>query len=240
MVASMDIRIKEILQTIEQARERCGRGDDPVEIIAITKNRSLPLIKELMAKGFSTLGENRVQELLEKDSLLEEADLQWHMVGHLQRNKVKYLVRMERCVMIQSLDSSRLAEKLEEELEKENRSMEVLIQVNIAADPKKYGFLEDQLYPFLDNLDKYRYIKIKGLMTILPYVSDPQEVRPFFRQLFQIYQKLQEEGIPNGEMKYLSMGMTNDYAIAVEEGANMIRIGSALFEPLPDDWGKRG
>lgn len=237
---SQDQRIKEVFTIIEEAKQRAGRGGETVEIIPISKNRSVTQIERMMEEGFGTFGENRVQELKEKHSLLQQEDLHWHMVGHLQRNKVKYIVRMKQCVMVQSLDSRRLAQKMEEELEKEGRIMDVLIQVNIAEDPKKYGFFAADLHSFLEEVEAYTYLKIKGLMTILPYVDNPEEVRPYFRRLSQLFLALKEEGIPNGEMKYLSMGMTNDYAIAIEEGANMIRVGSALFEPRFNKRGKGG
>lgn len=225
-------RFERILERIEKAKLRAGREDEEIEILSITKNRSSKQIQEILDLGLKKLGENRVQELVEKYPSFLDRDVSWHMVGHLQRNKVKYIARLKNCVMIQSLDSQRLAQQIEGEMKKEGRSIDVLIQVNIAHDPNKYGFLKDTLPQFFDEAQNYRYLKIKGLMTILPYTKDPEEVRPFFKEIYSLYQDLKEERIPGIEMKHLSMGMTNDYEIAIEEGATMIRIGSALFETI--------
>lgn len=224
--------LKGIRERVEKAKIRAGRERDRIDLISITKNRSISQIEDILDIGLTQLGENRVQELVEKYPSFEDRDVDWHMVGHLQRNKVKYIVRLKQCVMIQSLDSRRLAKKIEEELEKEGHSMDVLVQVNIARDPNKYGFTEEELPTLLEEVQTYHYMKIKGLMTILPYTENLEEIRPFFRRLHSLYETIKEKKIPGIEMKHLSMGMTNDYEIAIEEGATMIRLGSALFGPL--------
>ncbi len=168
-----------------------------------------------------------MQEVRDKYDQLESVT--WHMIGHLQRNKVKYLARRERCQLIHSLDSLRLAKKIDDRGEKAERVMEALVQVNVAKDENKYGFYPDEVEDFLQQIGELNYLQVKGLMTLAPYKEDPEEVRPYFRQLNEMFIELKEKQLPGIKMEELSMGMTNDFEVAVEEGATMVRIGRGIF-----------
>lgn len=198
-----------------------------VELIAVTKNRSISDIEQVIEAGATTIAENRIQEARDKFPQLPSS-VQKHLIGHLQTNKTKFAVSL--FDMIQSVDSLRLAEALNTEAQKINRVMPILIQVNVAADEKKSGFaLEDIFCPIKAIGADFAHLKIKGLMTIVPHTDDPENARPHFRRLKELFDALTLTAFPNVDMEQLSMGMSNDYRVAVEEGATMVRIGSALF-----------
>ena len=183
-------------------------------------------IKFFKEQGIKTFGENRVQELRRKNNKIEK-NIEWHFIGHLQRNKVKYLTRMKSCKMIESLDSPRLAKEINKRARKQDRVMPVLVEVNTSEDENKYGFMAENTIDFIKEAEnKYNNISIEGLMTIVPYVEDPEEVRPYFRKLYELKERANKQGL---KLKELSMGMTNDYMVAIEEGATIVRIGTALF-----------
>lgn len=219
--------LAEVRRRIQEAAERAGRSAGEIQLVAVTKTVEVDKIKQIIGQGVKVLGENRVQEMLSKMPQFP-GDIQWHMIGHLQRNKVKYIVG--RVSMIQSLDRWSLAEEIQKRAEKKDVAVPVLVQVNLAGEDTKFGLAGNEVLDFLTDVARLDKIRVKGLMTIAPYVQDPEEVRPVFREMRHLADNLRGK-IPGVSMDYLSMGMTNDFEVAIEEGANMVRIGSALFGP---------
>lgn len=217
-------RLKDIQDRIKIAAIKTRRDPAEILLLAVSKNQTLAKIDFFHKKGLQFFGENRVQELREKYK--ERPEYLWHFIGHLQRNKVKYLLRMENCVLIHSLDSWSLAEEINKWAAKQNRVMPVLLEVNVAGDENKFGIEAGEVEDFLVEARNLSNIEIKGLMTIAPYVENPEEVRPVFRELAVIRGKMNEKGY---NLKELSMGMSNDFEVAIEEGATIIRIGTSLF-----------
>lgn len=198
-----------------------------MKLIAVTKTQNTGRIIEAIGCGINLLGENKVQELVEKHDSLAKFDPQWHLIGHLQTNKVKYIV--DKVSLIHSVDTYKLAEQIAKEWGKKNRSIDILIQVNIAEEESKYGVASTHVLELIKKVSQFKPIKIKGLMTMAPYEKNPEDVRFVFRELKDLAEKVNKEGIPGVEMDQLSMGMTNDFEIAIEEGATLIRIGSGIF-----------
>lgn len=222
----------DIVQNIEAVRNRvqaalkaAGRTSDEITIIAVTKGIEPRIIQSAMSMGLTDLGENRVQELMEKYSMLSGA--RWHIIGRLQRNKVKYII--DKAALIHSLDNLPLAREINRHAERIRRVMPVLIQVNAANEETKAGLPSDEVLPFIETIFNLRYIKVMGLMMIAPYTEEQELVRPYFRIMKQIYDELIRKDYPHTDIRYLSMGMSNDFEIAIQEGANMIRIGTAIF-----------
>ncbi len=226
----MDITVKDNLMLIEQnidkALQRSGRTKDKVDIIAVTKTVGIEQITEAIDAGLDKIGENRVQEFLKKYDNIDR-EVEYHMIGHLQSNKVKYII--DKVSLIHSLDRISLAKELDKRAKRNNLTVNVLIQVNIAEEKSKYGLKVDQVIPFIEDISQYENIRVKGLMTIAPFVEDPEEVRWVFRDLRRLGETIGNKDYKNVEMEILSMGMTNDYEIAIEEGSNMVRIGTGLF-----------
>ncbi|HLV10376.1 MAG TPA: YggS family pyridoxal phosphate-dependent enzyme [Halanaerobiales bacterium] len=220
----MKKRMKDIKKRIESAASRAKRDPASIKLIAVSKNQSLSRIKSLNSLGINKFAENRVQEM--RDKYDKANNIEWHFIGHLQRNKVKYLLRMERCKMIHSVDSHRLLCEINKRARKNKRVMPVLIEVNIAKDRKKFGFSPEAVADFLTEAQKFKYIDIRGLMTIVPYIANPEETRLYFRAMNSLIHSLNKEGFSLTE---LSMGMTNDFEIAIEEGSTMVRVGTGLF-----------
>ncbi|HHW06587.1 MAG TPA: YggS family pyridoxal phosphate-dependent enzyme [Clostridia bacterium] len=218
--------VAEIQERIAKAAERFGRKPEEIELVAVTKTVSAERIREALSAGIRHLGENRVQELVAKYEELGPV-ANWHLIGHLQTNKVKYIV--DKVVLVHSLDRWSLAEELQKRAAAAGRVIPVLVQVNVAGEETKFGLHRDEVIPFLDRLMALANLKVQGLMTIAPLVDDPEEVRPVFRSLYRLAREIDNLHYPRVEMRYLSMGMTNDYEVAVEEGANMVRIGSGIF-----------
>lgn len=218
------IRVKEEIDSICQ---KMGRSSAPV-IVAVSKNRTPEEVKKLLDLGIKDFGENRVQEFLDKVPYLPDF-IRWHFVGHLQRNKVKYLLRLPGLKLIHSVDSLRLARKISQEGKKQGRVISVLLQVNLAGEESKFGFSENQLYRIIPELKELPYIEYQGLMTMTPLVEDAEAVRPVFQRLRQLRDMMAEDKGENFPMRELSMGMTQDYLVAVEEGATIIRLGRAVF-----------
>jgi len=220
--------LKEVKDNIQNAAAAAGRSPDQIKLLAVSKNQSIDAVKILDELGVNFFGENRVQELEEKNEKLisENINLNWHFIGHLQRNKVKYLMRMENCKMIESIDSLRLAKEVNKRARKNERVMPVLIQINIAGDENKFGIVPDKAEEFLKKIIKLKNIKIEGLMTVLPYLDDSKKLRSYFKQMKTIFDQLSEDVV---QLNELSMGMTNDYQIAIEEGATIVRVGRAIF-----------
>ncbi len=225
MDVNLSLNINHVLGDIRQAAARSGRDAAEIGIVAVTKTVPAENVREAVSAGLRILGENRVQELIAKYPLVEGAE--WHLIGHLQRNKVKYIT--DKVSLIHSLDSAALAEEIDRRMNSMGRIMDVLVQVNIAEDPKKHGIKANQVIDFVEAAAQLQGIRIKGLMTIGPYVSDPGEIRPVFRELRKLAENVKKMDLPGVDMRHLSMGMSNDYIVAIEEGATLVRIGSAIF-----------
>lgn len=223
-------RLDNIRKKIKTAAKNGNRKLDDISLIAVSKNHGINKIDFFSRQGIKTFAESRVQELMDKYE--QKPDLKWHFIGHLQRNKVKYLMRMEHCQLIHSLDSWRLAKEINKRARKNDRIMPALLEVNIAEDGNKYGISPEAVYDFLQDSKQLKNIKIDGLMTIVPYVSDPEEVRPLFKKMASIREQMIKEGF---NLKELSMGMSNDFEVAIEEGSTMVRVGSALFGERRDN-----
>ncbi|WP_418790538.1 YggS family pyridoxal phosphate-dependent enzyme [Phosphitispora sp. TUW77] len=224
-MSDLTLNINEIMADIKRVAVSSGRDPAEIRIVAVTKTVPVENIRLAVSAGLNILGENRVQELTAKYPLVDGAE--WHLIGHLQRNKVKYIV--DKVSMIHSLDSTALAEEIDMKMNVLGRKMNVLVQVNIAEDPNKYGIKVNEVMDFVETAARLPGIRIQGLMTIGPYVSEPEEIRPVFRELKKLAENVRKMDFPGVEMRHLSMGMSNDYIIAIEEGATLIRIGSSIF-----------
>lgn len=196
-----------------------------VTLVAVSKTRTLEEMEEAYKMGVRDFGENKVQELVEKADKFHD-DVRWHLIGHLQRNKVKYIVG--RVHLIHSLDSVKLLEEIEKKYSQQNKMANVLVQINIGRDPNKSGILLEDLDELLEACEKCKNVKVRGLMTILPK-GDDESNRKYFSDMKKIYDSLSKKRYNNIKMEYLSMGMTGDYKIALEEGANIVRIGQGIF-----------
>ncbi|ADG82969.1 YggS family pyridoxal phosphate-dependent enzyme [Thermincola potens] len=217
--------LEQIRRNINEAAYKSGRKPEDIKLIAVSKTVPMETIKAAWEMGVTDFGENRVQELTEKFNELPEA--KWHLIGHLQKNKVKYIV--DKVVLIHSLDSYPLAEEINKRAVARGKCLDVLIQVNVAREPTKFGLDLSEVDDFINAVKDLPGLAVKGLMTIAPFVGDPEAVRPVFRELKKKFDALKTMEIPSAEMKYLSMGMSNDYRIAIEEGANLVRIGTRIF-----------
>lgn len=218
--------IREIQEEIASACNRAGRSLEDVTLIAVSKTKPVSMILEAHNQGMMDFGENKVQELVDKYHELPKT-IRWHMIGHLQRNKVKSIV--DKVVLIHSVDSMRLAKQIDLEAGKLNRVMDVLLEVNISGEESKYGFTAEEVLEAFEEIRKMPWICVKGLMTVAPFVENPEEARIYFRKLHQLYIDMKSKSIDNVSMNALSMGMTGDYITAIEEGATMIRVGSGIF-----------
>ncbi|KXS50273.1 YggS family pyridoxal phosphate-dependent enzyme [Halanaerobium congolense] len=220
--------LKKVQKNIKAAAAKANRDYKEIKLLAVSKKHSIDEIKTLKQAGLNFFGENRVQELEEKNEKLlsEGIELDWHFIGHLQRNKVKYLMRMENCRMIQSLDSLRLAKEVNKRAKKNDRKIPVLVEINISGDENKFGITPAKAEEFLKKITNLEFLQIEGLMTILPYLDDSEKLRSYFKDMKNLFDKLSANVIPLDE---LSMGMTNDYQIAIEEGATIVRVGTAIF-----------
>ncbi len=222
---NVETNIKDILQRIKAAAERTGREENNIQLVAVSKNVSISKIDEAYRGGQKAFGENRVQEWVQKHSLLP-IDCEWHIIGRLQTNKIKYLT--EKVTLIHSLDRFSLLEKLNSEGEKNKFIWPTLIQVNVAQDQAKAGLEMEEVKDFLEATKDHPYVSVSGLMTIGALEAEPEETRGFFRQLRELRDNLKRQGVGN-QLKHLSMGMSQDYELAVEEGATIVRVGSKVF-----------
>lgn len=218
--------LEEVRQRIEAACRRVQRDPKEVTLVAVSKTKPISMLQEAYDGGARDFGENKVQELCEKSNLLP-GDIRWHMIGHLQRNKVKQV--LPHTVLIHSVDSLRLAEQIETEAAKLGMTKDILLEVNVAEEESKYGFHLDETQSAIEKIAAFPHLKIKGLMTIAPFVENPEENRPVFKKLYEFYVDMGRKNIDNVSMSVLSMGMTGDYEVAIEEGATMIRVGTGIF-----------
>lgn len=218
--------IDNVRANIKKACERANRNVDEVTLIAVSKTKPLSDIEELITYGETEFGENKVQELVDKYEHVSKP-VDWHLIGHLQTNKVKYIV--DKVCLIHSVDSVHLAKEIEKEAAKHNVIVNILIQVNIAHEDTKFGIDATEIYNMIDEIKDYEHVRVKGLMTIAPFVDNPEENRVHFRNLHQLLLDIKSKNIDNIDMSILSMGMTNDYEVAIEEGATMVRVGTGIF-----------
>lgn len=212
-----------ISENLHDIRKKLGNN---VNLVAVSKTKPIEDIEEAYNLGVRDFGENKVQELVEKIEKFPKEDVKWHLIGHLQRNKVKYIVG--KVYLIHSLDSIRLLKEIEKKYKEKDKVAKVLIQINIGEDKNKYGIRVEEIENMIKACEECSNVKVQGLMTILP-MEDDESCRRYFKQMKQIFDDLKSRSFKNIEMKYLSMGMSGDYEIAVEEGSNMVRIGQGIF-----------
>lgn len=222
--------IKENIEAINRSKEaiteKAGRNAGEVLLVAVTKTRSADEINEAIDAGITDIGENKVQEIMDKFEAVKP--VRWHMIGHLQTNKVKYII--DKVSMIHSVDSFKLAEEIDRRAERHGKKMDVLVQVNAAKEESKFGITAEETGKLIqDILDHCPHIQIKGLMCIAPFEDDPEDVRIYFREVKELYDKYALLSHPGIDFQYLSMGMSHDYEAAIMEGSNLIRVGTAIF-----------
>ncbi len=225
-------RVAEVKEKVEQACQRAGREMEDITIMAATKGRSVAEIVEAVNAGLSDVGENYVQELLDKKGELDEAgysDIRWHAIGHLQRNKVRYVVPI--CDQIHSVDSLRLAQEIDRRAARIGKVQAVLLEINIAGEESKFGIAPEQAPQLAEQIMELEHLQLRGLMTMPPYTDNPEDSRPLFKALRDLAEQLVGRGLPSEAMSELSMGMSGDYEVAIEEGATIIRLGTVLFGP---------
>ena len=218
--------IREVRKNMEEACRVSGRNPEEVSLIAVSKTKPIPMLQEAYDAGCRDFGENKVQEIMDKIDRLP-SDIRWHMIGHLQTNKVKYIVG--KVFLIHSVDSLHLAEAISKEAVKHNTTVNILIEVNVAKEDTKYGAMAEDTVSLVEKIALLPGISVKGLMTIAPYVENPQENRQYFVKLKQLAVDIKSKNIDNVHMDILSMGMTGDYMVAIEEGATYVRVGTGIF-----------
>lgn len=196
-----------------------------VKLLAVTKNQNVATIQEAIRQGVTAIGENRVQEAQQKYEQL--TDIKWHLIGHLQTNKVKQALQM--FDLIHSVDSERLVVEINRVAENMNKLQDVLIQVNVAGEESKYGITPQEVMPLAKLISGLNHVRLCGLMTIAPHYAEAEQVRPICKEMYRLFVKLKEYELPRTRIEWLSMGMTNDYTVAIEEGANIVRIGTGIF-----------
>ncbi len=229
---TIEQRIAQVREEVAEACERVGRGVEEITVMAATKGRSVPEIVEAVETGISDVGENYVQELLDKKGELDKAgysDICWHAIGHLQRNKVRYVVPL--CIQIHSVDSVRLAQEIEKRAARIDKVQNVLLEINIAGEESKFGIAPEQAAELAEQVTALEHLQLRGLMTMPPYTDNPEDSRPQFQVLRRLADELVSSGLSAQAMSELSMGMSGDYQVAIEEGATIIRLGTALFGP---------
>lgn len=219
--------LTKINEAIHKACDNCGRSFDEITLVNVSKTKPIELLAEGYEAGMRIFGENKVQEIRDKFETFQKEGVKWHMIGHLQRNKVKYIV--DKVDLIHSVDSLRLAETIDKEASKHNLKVSILIQVNMAEEATKFGLTHEETVALVKDISCLEHIQIEGLMTIAPFVADQEENRPVFKAMKELFIDIKEQNIDNVNMNVLSMGMSNDFQVAIEEGATMIRIGTALF-----------
>lgn len=222
--------LKENLAMVEKkvaaACERAGRNRDEVTLIAVSKTKPVSMIREIMEAGVVDFGENKVQELCDKVEEIKEP-LRWHLIGHLQTNKVKYII--DKTCLIHSVDSLKLAQAISKEALKKSVVVPILIEVNIADEESKFGVKQEEALDLIKEIAVLPNVAIKGLMTIAPFVEEPEENRAHFKKMKQLLVDIKSKNIDNVHMEILSMGMTGDYEVAIEEGATLVRVGTGIF-----------
>lgn len=223
---SIQENIRKVQQNIADACKKCGREPSEVMLLAVTKNHTPEEINQVVASGVTNLGENRVQELMSKYDLIQ-GDVNWHLIGHLQKNKVKYIV--DKVVMIHSVESVSLVEEINKQCGKLGKTMDILVEINVSGEESKHGITPADADEFIKTVAQYPYVKVRGLMTMAPKYAENEQIRDIFAQLYKIGVDIRSKKYDNISIDYLSMGMSNDYMIAIGEGSDIVRVGSALF-----------
>ncbi|MCR5002202.1 MAG: YggS family pyridoxal phosphate-dependent enzyme [Lachnospiraceae bacterium] len=223
---SLADNLREVQGNIDEAVKRSGRRREDVTLIAVSKTKPVSMIQEVYDLGVRDFGENRVQEIMDKYDSLPD-DIRWHLIGHLQTNKVKYII--DKVCLIHSVDSLKLAKEISREAMKHDLTVPILIEVNVAGEESKFGVSPEDLEQLIRDAAKLPGICIKGLMTVAPYVVDSEENRQVFVKMKQLSVDISRKSIDNVCMDYLSMGMSGDYTVAVEEGSAMVRVGTSIF-----------
>lgn len=222
----LEENLQEVEQKIQEACKKANRAREEVTLIAVSKTKPISMLKEVYDLGIRDFGENKVQELSEKYPQMPD-DTTWHLIGHLQTNKVKQVI--DKASLIHSVDSIRLAETIEKEAAKKDIIVNVLIEVNVAEEESKFGLKVEEVLPAIETIATFPHVRIKGLMTIAPFVENPEENRSIFACLQKLSVDIARKNIDNVNVDILSMGMTNDYQVAIEEGATMVRVGTGIF-----------
>lgn len=215
-----------VQENIRNACARAGRKEDEVTLIAVSKTKPVSMLEEAYALGVRDFGENKVQELVDKAGQLPK-DIRWHMIGHLQRNKVKYII--DKVYLIHSVDSLRLAEEISKEAVKHGVTANILIEVNVAGEESKFGVSPEDAPGLIEEISRLPAVQVRGLMMIAPFVEKAEDNRIIFNALLKLYVDISRKNIDNVHMDFLSMGMTGDYEVAVEEGATFVRVGTGIF-----------
>ena len=218
--------LEQVKANIEAACKRVGRDPKDVRLVAVSKTKPISLIEEAIEAGQDAFGENKVQEMCDKMEVLPD-NIKWHMIGHLQRNKVKYIAG--KVELIHSVDSIRLAKQISDEAQKQSIEIPVLLEVNVAREESKFGFFTEETEDACREISKMPGIRVKGLMTSAPFVENADDNRKYFKKLYELAVDIQSKNIDNISMRELSMGMTGDYVVAVEEGATIVRVGTGIF-----------
>jgi PLP dependent protein len=220
-------RLMRVREQIARAANRAGRKAEDITLIAVSKTFDPPIIQQAVVAGARDLGENRVQEAMSKVGLINGEGLRWHLIGHLQSNKARQAIKS--FDVIHTVDSRELAERLDRIAGEEGRKPAVLVQVDLGHEATKSGADETELPDIIETLDRARNLKLQGLMTLPPFLDDPEQVRPYFRRLREIMESLNQGRAPDRRLTELSMGMSHDFEVAIEEGATMVRVGTAIF-----------
>lgn len=218
--------LDEVRARVREACIRAGRDPQEVTLIAVSKTKPVELVREAYDAGARDFGENKVQEILQKKPEMP-ADARWHMIGHLQRNKVHQVI--DKAVLIHAVDSLRLAEQIEAEAAKRDLDVDILLEVNVAKEESKFGFFLEDTEEAIRKISALPHVHIRGLMTIAPFVENPEENRGIFQKLYQFSVDINDKNIDNVTMGVLSMGMSGDFEVAIEEGATMVRVGTSIF-----------
>ena len=223
----MKNRLERVNERIKETADACKRPVASIRLVAVSKTMPAEVVREAIEAGVTDLGENYIQEAKEKVNALATYPVTWHFIGHLQSNKAKYAVRL--FDLIHSVDSLKLAKELDKYAKKNDKIQPILIQVNVAKEDSKSGVYIEDTVQLLREVSRLENISVKGLMTMPPYFNAPEKVRPFFAELRKLRDQIKKEAIPNISLDELSMGMTGDFEAAIEEGATMVRIGTAIF-----------
>ncbi|HOA31605.1 MAG TPA: YggS family pyridoxal phosphate-dependent enzyme [Clostridia bacterium] len=224
---NIERNIDELRERVAKSAAKSGRKPEDIQVVAVCKTVGVDEVIRAYNAGMIDFGENRAQDFLKKYENLADYNLNWHFIGHLQRNKVKYIV--DKVKLIHSVDSIRLAKEIDIQARKIGKPVDCLLQLNVSGEEQKYGMDPEMIYEFLEEVSKMEYVRIKGLMTMAPYECPEKELRKIFSRTHEIYVDISKNSMHNINMDYLSMGMSNDFEIAIEEGANMIRVGSSIF-----------
>lgn len=222
-------QINEVRQNIREAlskRAQSRQQTSAVKLVAVTKNHGVEAMREAIDLGITSIGENRIQEAVEKRGLLNR-QVEWHLIGHLQTNKVRQAITT--FDLIHSVDSQKLAVEISRLAGIHGKVQDILLQVNIGSEESKFGVAPEELYKFADFCGGLEFVRIRGIMALAPYFEDTEQARPFFQELYRLFCETKEQRLPNSAIQWLSMGMTNDYKIAIEEGSNLVRIGTGIF-----------